>query len=278
MASDAEKLLQGIVTNDVELGTSSRSVFAALLTPQGKILFDFFVARHGGSYLLDTAADKTADLVKRLEMYRLRARVDIADASDKFVVQADWHYVPPPEHAEQMADMVDPRLPELGMRTLWGPGVAARLTEEAAREANATAADYHAHRVALGVPEGGKDYAFGDTFPHEANLDLLNGVSFSKGCFVGQEVVSRMQHRGTARKRIVIVEADTPLQAGSEIMAGPATIGTIGSVAGTRALALVRLDRVEEMQRKGEQITAAGAVLAVRLPAYMKPAVPADAP
>jgi folate-binding protein YgfZ len=276
--SDAEKLLQGLVTNDVERGSSPRSVFAALLSPQGKVLFDFFIARHGGSYLIDTAADKTADLVKRLEMYRLRARVDIEDASSKFVVQVDWHYAPPPEHAGQMSQMIDPRLPELGMRTLWGPGVASRLTEDAAREANATPADYHAHRIALGVPEGGKDYAFGDTFPHEANMDLLNGVSFSKGCFVGQEVVSRMQHRGTARKRVVIVEADNPLQTGAAIMAGQANIGTIGSVAGHRGLALVRLDRVEEMQRKGERITAEGAMLTIQLPAYMTPAVPAVTP
>jgi tRNA-modifying protein YgfZ len=275
--NDAEKLLQGLVTSDVELGTSRRSVFAALLSPQGKILFDFFIARHGGSYLIDTAADKTADLVKRLSMYRLRARVDIEDASDKFVVQADWHYAPPPEHAVEMSQMFDPRLPELGLRTLWGPGVASRLTEEA-HEANATAADYHAHRISLGVPEGGKDYVFGDTFPHEANMDLLNGVSFSKGCFVGQEVVSRMQHRGTARKRVVIVEGDKSLETGVAITAGQATIGTIGSVAGHRGLALVRLDRVEEMQRKGEPITAAGAALTIQLPAYLTPAVPAATP
>jgi tRNA-modifying protein YgfZ len=276
--SDAEKLLQGLVTNDVEGGASPRSVFAALLSPQGKVLFDFFIARHGGSYLIDTAADKTADLVKRLEMYRLRARVDIEEASNNFVVQVDWHYAPPPEHAGEMSQMFDPRTPELGLRTLWGPGVASRLTEEAAREANATPADYHAHRISLGVPEGGKDYVFGDTFPHEANMDLLNGVSFSKGCFVGQEVVSRMQHRGTARKRIVIVEGDKSLETGTAITAGQATIGTIGSVAGHRGLALVRLDRVEEMQRKGEKITAAGTALTVQLPAYMTPAVPAATP
>ena len=275
--SDAEKLLQGLMTNDIEIGTPHRSVFAALLSPQGKVLFDFFIARHGGSFLIETAADKTADLVKRLQMYRLRARVDIEDASDKFVVQVDWDYAPPPEHADEMSQMFDPRLPELGLRTLWGPGVASRLTEEAAREANATPADYHAHRIALGVPEGGKDYAFGDTFPHEANMDLLNGVSFSKGCFVGQEVVSRMQHRGTARKRIVIVEADSPLQTDSEIVAGPATIGTIGSVSGHRGLALVRLDRAEEMQRKGEQITAADTALTIRLPAYLKATVAGEA-
>lgn len=274
--SDAEKLLQGLVTNDVELGMSQRPVFAALLSPQGKVLFDFFIMRHGGSYLLDTAADKTAELVKRLKMYRLRARVDIEDASDKFVVQADWHYTPPPAHAEQMSRMLDPRLPQLGMRTPWGPGIASRLTEEAAREANATPADYHAHRIALGVPEGGKDYAFGDVFPHEANFDLLNGVSFTKGCFVGQEVVSRMQHRGTARKRIVIVEGDRPLQTGAEIRAGQAAIGTIGSVSGNRALALVRLDRAQEAEGKGDALTAADATITIRLPGYMKPAIAAD--
>ena len=276
--SDAEKFLQGLVTNDVEFGISRRSVFAALLSPQGKILFDFFIARHGGSYLIDTAADRTADLVKRLEMYRLRARVDIADASDRFVVQVDWHYAPPPEHTEQMSQMFDPRLPELGMRTLWGPGVASRLTEEAAREANATPADYHTHRIALGVPEGGKDYAFGDIFPHDANLDVLNGVSFTKGCFVGQEVVSRMQHRATARKRVVIIEGNSPLQSGAEITAGQAVIGTIGSVSGNRALALVRLDRVDEAQSKGVTLTSGGNTITVRLPDYLKSTAPAGAP
>jgi tRNA-modifying protein YgfZ len=268
--SDAEKLLQQLVTNDVALGTSRRPVFAALLTPQGKVLVDFLVVPHGGSYLLDTAADKTAELVKRLKMYRLRARVDITDASDRFIVQAVWHDVPQQsEPAGDVSHLLDPRLPELGMRMLHGPGVASRLTGELVPEANAAAADYHAHRIALGVPEGGKDYAFGDVFPHEANLDLLHGVSFSKGCFVGQEVVSRMQHRGTARKRIVIVEGDQPLRSGSEVAVGQVVIGTVGSVAGNRGLALLRLDRADEAEAKGQALTAAGVPIAVRRPAYM---------
>jgi folate-binding protein YgfZ len=129
--------------------------------------------------------------------------------------------------------------------------------------------DYQAHRIARGVPEGGKDYALGDTFPHEADLDLLNGVSFTKGCFVGQEVVSRVQHRGSARRRIVIVESDGPLETGAEIVAGPAAIGTIGSVAGSRALALLRLDRAQEAISKGEWLTAGGARIAMRLPGYL---------
>src|SRR5262249_40932629 len=159
---------QGLVTNDLE-PTAFRPVYAALLTPQGKLLSDFIITRHGGAYLLETAADKTTELVKRLEMYRLRARVDISDDSSEFVVRAVWS-----EHREQgmptTGNHVDPRLPRLGQREIWGPGAAARITEEVAGETNATAADYHAHRIALGVPEGGKDYALGDVFPHDANL------------------------------------------------------------------------------------------------------------
>lgn len=263
--SDAEKLLQGIITSDMELLAKQPAIHAALLTPQGKILFEFFVARDGDGFVLETAKDQAASLARRLTMYKLRAKVDIHDVSAGYSVMSAWgdtqHSPRGPGGAVSFAD---PRLADLGLRV---------LAEGGFESMNADAEAYHAHRISLGVPEGGKDYAFGDTFPHEANMDLLNGVSFSKGCFVGQEVVSRMQHRGTARKRIVIVEADNPLQTGVAIMAGQANIGTIGSVAGHRGLALVRLDRVEEMQRKGEQITAAGTALTIRLPAYLRAAV-----
>ena len=125
--------------------------------------------------------------------------------------------------------------------------------------AAATEQDYHAFRIGLGVPEGGRDYAFGDTFPHEALFDQLGGVDFEKGCFVGQEVVSRMEHRGTARKRIVPVESRMPLPApGTNIEAGGMEIGTLGSVSGSSGLALVRLDRVEDALARGQGITADG--------------------
>lgn len=268
--ADAEKLLQGIITSDMELLAKQPALHAALLTPQGKILFEFFVARDDDGFLLETAKDQAAGLARRLTMYKLRAKVDIHDASAGYSVMAVWGQAAPhsPGGTKGVAFFSDPRLPELGLRA---------LAEGGFDGTNADAEAYHAHRISLGVPEGGKDYILGDTFPHEANMDLLNGVSFSKGCFVGQEVVSRMQHRGTARKRVVIVEGSAPLQSGSEITAGPATIGTIGSVSGNHALALVRLDRVEEMQRKGEQITAADAPLTIRRPDYMKTAVPGEA-
>ena len=275
---DAEKLLQGIITSDMDLLARQPTVHAGLLTPQSKILFEFFVVRSGDGFLLETAKDQVAGLAKRLALYKLRAKVDIGEASAEYGVMAVWGGCPQsPGGTERTVSFSDPRLPELGLRVLAEAQFATDIAA-ATNGMDVDAHDYHAHRISLGVPEGGKDYALGDTFPHEANFDLLNGVSFSKGCFVGQEVVSRMQNRGTARKRIVIVEGDKALEAGSEIVAGPATIGTIGSVAGNRALALVRLDRADEMQRKGEQITAAGAALAIRLPAYMKPAVPAGAP
>ena len=274
---DAEKLLQGIITSDMELLAGRPAIHAALLTPQGKILFEFFVARSSSGFLLDTAKGQAANLVKRLIMYKLRAKVDIRETGAEHVVMAVWGDDPQgPGGTGGAVSFPDPRLPELGLRVL----AETQSTTDIAAATNgmdADAQDYHAHRIALGVPEGGKDYAFGDTFPHEANLDLLHGVSFSKGCFVGQEVVSRMQHRSTARKRIVIVEGSAPLQSGSEIIAGPATIGTIGSVAGNRGLALVRLDRADEMQRKGEQLTAAGDAIAIRRPTYFTPAVPAEA-
>jgi folate-binding protein YgfZ len=264
---DASKLLQGLITNDIALLTPDRALFAALLTPQGKILFDFFIFLHGGAYLLDTAAAHAPQLAKRLAMYRLRSRVDISDDSATYRVLAMWG-------DGGGGGVADPRLAGLGTRILLEPGAA---TETAAQFGiTATEADYHAHRIALGVPEGGKDYALGDTFPHEANFDLLAGVSFTKGCFVGQEVVSRMQHRGLARKRIVIVEADAALVSGSEVTAGTSKIGSIGSVAGNRALALVRLDRAQEAAGKGETLAASGTPLRLRIPDYLETVVAAD--
>jgi tRNA-modifying protein YgfZ len=282
---DAAQFLQGLVTSDVSAPaavqpkTTPAAVHASLLSPQGKILFEFFVVGMGGGLLLETARDRVPDLIRRLGMYKLRAKLTIEDASNDFAVVAFWGGRL--ETGFNATHFDDPRLPALGMRRLVPRPLLERLVEGCEQTGGATRvsdADYHAHRIALGVPEGGKDYAFGDIFPHDANLDLLNGVSFSKGCFVGQEVVSRMQHRALARRRIVIVEGDQPLVSESEITAGPSTIGKVGSVAGNRALALVRLDRAEEAQSKGETLVAAGNPVRLRLPDYLKATAPAGAP
>ena len=271
---DAWKLLQGTITNDMDLLDRQPAIHAALLTPQGKILFEFFVVKAADqSFLLETAKDQVGSLVKRLVMYKLRARVDIADATPEYRALALWGGAPVCHGptARSVGPFHDPRLAALGARILAEARFAADVADSTNGSEDAPEA-YHAHRIALGVPEGGKDYPFGDTFPHEANLDLLNGVSFAKGCFVGQEVVSRVQHRGSARKRIVIVEGDGPLQPGSEIMAGPAAIGTTGSTAGRQALALLRLDRALEAIDKGEQLSAGGSRVTMRVPDYLKSA------
>ena len=130
-------------------------------------------------------------------------------------------------------------------------------------------------RINLGVPEGGRDYAFGDAFPHEALFDQLNGVDFKKGCYVGQEVVSRMEHRGTARKRIVPVEGVSVLPVpGTSVEAGGVPIGTLGSVSGAAGLALIRLDRAEEALVQAKALTAGGVKIALRRPAFARFAVP----
>lgn len=266
---DAEKLLGGLITNDMALLAERPALYAALLSPQGKMLFDFLVVRSGEGFLLDTARDTAGDLVKRLSMYKLRADAAIRDVSEAFVVAAAWGGDGVPQGATDGAHLfADPRLPALGFRMLLDAKRADAVLA-AIGGASASAEAYHAHRVALGVPEGGRDFVFGDTFPHEALLDQLNGVSFTKGCFVGQEVVSRMQHRTSVRKRAVPVVADRALPAGPlPVLAGEAEIGRLGSVAGARGLALLRLDRVAEARRSGVPLTAGGVALRVELPAF----------
>ena len=255
---DRVSFLQGLVTNDVESLARGEGRFAALLSPQGKILFDFFVVSAGDTYLVDCPAECSADLAKRLTLYRLRAKVTIADVSDRWRVGAAWG-----DGAEFSATVAypDPRLPALGVRLL--------IRESDQPKFSASFADYEAMRVALAVPEGGKDYAYGDAFPHEACFDLLYGVSFKKGCFVGQEVVSRMQHRGTARTRVLAVSAKQPLpQGGADILVDGFSVGSLSSVAGARGIALARVDRVKEALARGQIFTAGGMPVELAAPAW----------
>jgi len=266
----------------MDLLAEQPALHAALLAPQGKILFEFFVVRTSGGFLLETVKDKAADLVKRLNLYKLRAKVDISDASDDYRVFALWGDGPSSLGGTRPAlSFPDPRLGDLGFRILAEAKSASDITA-AISGADAPAQDYHAHRIALGVPEAGKDYALGDTFPHEADFDQLHGVSFAKGCYVGQEVVSRMQNRATARKRVVPIEGEAPLASGVEIQAGEAVIGVVGSTAGRQGLALIRLDRAAEARSKGQAIMAGGVAVALRKPDWasfeLAPRATAEAP
>jgi tRNA-modifying protein YgfZ len=259
---DARKLLNGLVTNNLDKLDTQPATFAGLLTPQGKILFDFFVVKAGGDELLLDVTQSSADaLVKRLTMYKLRAAVTIEAAPVDLVVGALWGdtvHVP-----AGIVAYPDPRLAAMGQRFIAPAG---RVGEIPARQSDQPA--YHAHRIALGVPEGGLDYALTDTFPHEALFDQLHGVDFEKGCYVGQEVVSRMEHRGTARNRIVPVDASGNLTAAAAVTAGEANLGHIGSVAGHAGLALIRLDRAYEATQNGQSIIAGDVTLKLRKPEW----------
>jgi hypothetical protein len=268
----AQPFLQGLVTNDMGKLDRDAAIHAGLLSPQGKILFDFFIAKTDGGVLMDVARVRAGDLVKRLTLYKLRAAVTIEDVSDRYRVYAVFGAA-----AMSGVDIrndgityPDPRLEAIGWRVI--------VAADGSLAANAHLDVYDAHRIALGVPEGGRDYAFGDTFPHEALFDHLNGVSFSKGCYVGQEVVSRMEHRGTARKRAVRVGTidGTALDGDQPVLAGNVEIGRVGTVSGSRGLALIRLDRLEEFAAKGIQPAAGGVALDVEIPswAHFKPTAP----
>jgi folate-binding protein YgfZ len=251
--ADAASFLQGLLTNDVEGLGPSEARYAALLTPQGKILFDMIVVRapdaDGAAYLLDCSAAQAADLARRLGFYKLRAKVAVADESAGRAVAAFWGGEPAPIEGGLLYP--DPRDPRLGWRAIVPRPIAAALGSE-------HAAEYEGLRIGVVAPKGGLDFVYGDAFPHDANLDLLHGVDFDKGCYVGQEVVSRMKHRGTARRRVARVKlAGPPPMPGTPVLDRELAVGTLGSSSGREALALLRLDRVEDAAAAGRTLSAA---------------------
>jgi len=254
---EAIDFLDNLVTSDLTGMSAGEARFAGLLTPQGKILFEFFALRTGDGWLLDTLAERSADLIKRLTMYKLRAKITLADVSDQYGVAAAWGPMAP-ALIDGGWSYADPRHGDMGWRLIVPREKLATLSGEAV-----PAEIYDERRVALAIAEGGLDYALGDTFPHEANYDRLNGVSFTKGCFVGQEVVARMQNRTLVRKRVTRITGAEPLATGAEIRLGAAVLGTVGSVAGTHALALLRIDRAAEAADKGEPLVAGNATVSV---------------
>jgi tRNA-modifying protein YgfZ len=255
--ADSAGFLQGLLTNDVEGLAPGEARYAALLTSQGKILFDMIVVRApdagGPVFLIDCGAAQAANLAKRLSFYKLRAKVAIADESAARAVAAFWGGEP--GAIEGGLVYADPRDPRLGWRAILPRPIADGVGPEHAGE-------YEGLRIGVVAPKGGVDFAYGDAFPHDANLDLLHGVDFDKGCYVGQEVVSRMKHRGTARRRIARVKlAGPPPAPGAPVMDRELAVGMLGSSSGREALALLRLDRVEDAASAGRTLSADGVVL-----------------
>ncbi len=265
--AEAEHFLQNILTTDLDQLLEGEARPGALLTPQGKILFDFLISRHGPEgFRLDVDRALADDFVRRLMLYRLRAKAQI-EKQDQWFVAASWEIDSGPFQTD--SGLIDGRFPEAA-------GVRRRYSAERAPDTG-SAAEWTALRIRHGVAESGADFAVSDVFPHDVLLDQNGGVGFRKGCYVGQEVVSRMQHRGTARRRVLIAHSAAPLPpAGTAVTAGGKTVGALGTTDGGNGLAIVRIDRVKEAMDAGVPIEAAGVALTLSIPAWARFTFPAD--
>ncbi len=267
---DAEHLLQNVITTDLDALKAGEIKPGALLTPQGKILFDFLVSRAGEDGLrLDVRADIAADFAKRLTLYKLRAKAEIIK-QDQADIDVAWESDSGSSENDSSASLlVDTRFSDVPVRRSYDAKAGATAGTEA----------WTALRIAHGVAESGSDYALSDAFPHDVLLDQNGGVGFGKGCYVGQEVVSRMKHRGTARRRALIAKADSALPApGTPVTAGGREIGTLGSVAGGAALAIVRIDRVKDATDAGTPVLAGDVPITLTIPAWANFTFPEAAP
>ncbi|MET2827644.1 CAF17-like 4Fe-4S cluster assembly/insertion protein YgfZ [Mesorhizobium shangrilense] len=256
---DAEHFLQNILTTDLDALHIGEAKPGALLTPQGKVLFDFLISRAvENAFRLECRADIADDFVRRLMLYKLRAKVDIAK-TDQAVVAVAWGDDSRSSHADSNS-VSDKRFRDATVTRTYGEP--ANVGDPAL---------WHAFRIANGIAESGADYQLGDAFPHDVLLDEIGGVGFKKGCYVGQEVVSRMQHRGTARRRVLIVAAEHPLPApGTELTADGRPLGILGSTTGTTGLAIARIDRVKAALDAGQEILAGDIPVSLAIPAWAK--------
>ena len=251
---DWRDFLQGLITQDVETLSPGEVRFGALLTPQGRLLYDMFVVGRPDGCWLDAPADHRAAILQRLTMYRLRAKVAIE--ADETAVSALFPADPSITVAGTRGWVRDPRLPALGWRG-YGAEIpsGAGIADEAAYEGAA---------LALGVP-GTADWGTDTTYPIEANFDLLNGIDFQKGCFVGQETTSRMKRRGQVKSRMLPLVFDGPAPAaGAEVLAGELRAGVVTSAGRGRAMALLRLDRA-----LGQSLTVDGRPVRAAPPDWM---------
>jgi tRNA-modifying protein YgfZ len=246
---DRVAFLQGLVSNDVAMAEPGHAVWAALLTPQGKWLADFFILSDGDRLLLDCERAQAEMLRQRLSRYRLRSRAVLSDTALQVYVAWDGE-----ADGTEIAAR-DPRLPEAGWRILSTSDI----------PANATETDWDLHRLTLGLPDGSRDMETEKTVLLEAGFDELNGVSWTKGCYMGQELTARTKYRGLLKRRLVPVRVDGAVPApGAQIMLDGRDVGTMRSAQGQRGMAVVRLDALEKV------LTSEGAMVTPMVPAWMR--------
>lgn len=272
---DRSAFLQGLVSNDVAKVSPGHAVYAALLTAQGKYLHDFFIVAIGDAFYLDAEAARLADLKRRLSLYKLRAKVSLADASDRYLVAAafgegalaalglsDERGAAAP-FAGGLA-YVDPRLAELGARLLLPRAAGIEPLAGKGFHPVDTGA-YDRLRLSLGVPDGSRDLPIEKAILLESGFEELNGVDWQKGCYVGQELTARTKYRALIKKRLVPVEVSGPMPApGTPVMLGEQEAGEMRSGRDGMGLALLRLDALGD----GKALTAAGATLTPRKPGW----------
>jgi tRNA-modifying protein YgfZ len=250
--ADARTFLQDLLTQDLDRLDAKGMEYAALLSPQGKVIADMLLWAAGKDVLIDVDSKYAAQVEKRLQMYKLRRAVTIYWTEE--IGPVVWS----PEPFEGARR--DPRLEGLGWR-----GFANVRTNPLDG-----AETFEAHRIALGVPDLARDAQPEEVFAGEALLEELNGVAFDKGCFVGQENVSRMKRRATTRKKFcpVVFESE-PIAYGAPVLAGAAEIGSVRSGVAGRAIALLRLDRALEAVAAGQDLTAAGRQIRLDPPPWL---------
>ncbi len=236
----ARDFLQGVLTADMRKVTPEQPVYAALLSPQGKVLFDMLLIEAppamGGGFLADVPLERADALVTALNRYKLRAKALVENISAVLAVTAIWDEPSPPAGPVVFAD---PRSPALGWRVIGAKPLVSPAVE--GLEA------YEAHRIACGVAEGGADFVYGDIYAHEINMDRMGQLAFDKGCYVGQEIVARMEMRKLTRSRLmpVRIEGAAPPM-GEAVLSGEKVVGAMGSAAGSAGLALLKLEAVSD--------------------------------
>ena len=253
--------LQGLISNDIALCQPGKPLYAALLTPQGKFLHEFFVTNAGDSFLIDCEKERAGDLLQRLTNYKLRAKVAVANVSDAYDV---WATVTIPPASGRDALLADPRLPTLGARGVFEkdhPPAGFTIVE---------ALIYDRHRLTLGVAEGSRDMIIGKSTLLDANFDLLHGISWTKGCYVGQELTARMHHRALIKKRMFPVKIEGAAPApGSIISYNGTEIGEMRSSCGDVGLALLHIELAKPLIEGKIAVVAEGAQLTPYRPDWL---------
>ena len=273
---DKRTFLQGIVSNDVETVRADHAVWSAFLTPQGKYLHDFFMVEQGPALLLDCEAHRRTDLMRRLKLYKLRSKVELSDLTGEFAVVALFGEGAAPTLGLRSdpgratgflhgTAFIDPRLSSLGARALLPledggiPGLEGRLEE--AGFARMSPADYERLRLERGIPDGSRDLIVEKSILLENNFDELNGLSWTKGCYMGQELTARTKYRGLVRKRLMPVSVEGPLpEPGTAVTLDGKEIGEVRSGADGRALALLRIEEARTAHAAGRTYAAYGGI------------------